>query len=283
MASSPDRYAVIGNPIAHSRSPDIHTMFAQATGQHIEYTRCLAPRGGFRATLEDLVRQGFRGANVTVPFKQEAFALARSRSTRAQAAQAANTLCFDAGTLHADNTDGIGLLRDLEERHGLALDGARILLLGAGGAARGVAQPLLDAKPSSLVIANRTLAAAQQIETELHGLDPGVAVRAVALTSIPLEPFDLVVNATSASLAPTDLPIPDACIGEHTFVYDMVYGAHDTAFMAAARRRGAKVADGLGMLVEQAAEAFLLWRGVRPDTRDVYVALRAAMSAALPP
>lgn len=269
-----DRYAVIGNPVAHSRSPSIHARFAKQTGHDIEYGRLLAPLDGFVRVVERFRAEGGRGLNVTLPFKLEAYAWAGRRSGRAQAAGAVNTLRFDDdGTAFGDNTDGAGLVRDVQQRLGLPLAGRAVLVLGAGGAARGVVGPLLDAGVARLVIANRTPARAialaeafaQARACDFAALDAG---------------FDLVVNATSAGLSDERLPISDAVLGAATLCYDMVYAARDTAFVAQALAAGCpRASDGLGMLVEQAAESFLVWRGVRPLTGPVYEALRAELAA----
>ncbi len=269
----PDRYAVIGNPIAHSKSPDIHARFAAQTGQDLRYERLLAPLDGFPATVHAFIRQGGRGANVTVPFKLEAHALATELSERAQAAGAVNTLSFDGKKIKGDNTDGAGLVADIVDNAGCAIAGKRVLLLGAGGAARGVVLPILHQQPSALVIANRTCSKAEQLVQRFQGHGPLQASTFAALQGR----FDLVINATSASLS-DDVPQIDASLFEaHTLAYDMMYGRQATAFMRFAAMRGALVRDGLGMLVEQAAQAFFIWRGVRPDTAPVYAALRTEL------
>jgi shikimate dehydrogenase len=266
-----DRYCVIGNPIAHSKSPAIHARFAAATAQQLSYEACLAPVDGFAATVRRLVAEGYRGANVTVPFKLEAAALCDSLSARARAAGAVNTLSFEAGAIRGDNTDGAGLVRDIVRNAGLALAGRRVLLLGAGGAARGVVLPLLDEAPAHIVIANRTVATAHA----LVGQFPQHGERLSASGFAQLEGrFDLVVNATSASLAAALPPVPPAVFGTDTLALDMMYGPEPTVFMRFAAQHGATVRDGLGMLVEQAAEAFHLWRGVRPETQAILRELR---------
>ncbi|MHB1144925.1 MAG: shikimate dehydrogenase [Thiobacillus sp.] len=263
-----DRYAVFGHPIAHSKSPQIHAAFARQTGQDMTYEAILAPKDGFSASVAQFVAAGARGANVTVPFKEEAFRLASRLSPRARRAGAVNTLTFDAEGILGDNTDGAGLVADLTRNLHCAPAGKRILLVGAGGAARGVIEPILDQQPAALVIANRTVARAQ----ELAGLF-GRGVRASAFDALDT-PFDLVINATAASLAGELPPLSPRIFTAGTLAYDMMYG-RDTPFLAFARGHGAATADGLGMLVEQAAEAFALWRGVRPDTAPVIAALRA--------
>ena len=262
-----DRYAVFGHPIAHSKSPQIHAAFARQTGQDMTYEAILAPLDGFAESVAAFIAAGGRGANVTVPFKEAAFRLASRLSPRAQRAGAVNTLSFDADGILGDNTDGAGLVADLSRNLHCTIAGKRVLLLGAGGAARGVVEPLLDQQPAALVIANRTVSRAQEL-AELFGR--GVA--ASGFDGIDT-PFDLVINATAASLAGDLPPLSPRVFTADTLAYDMMYG-RDTPFLDFARTHGARTADGLGMLVEQAAEAFYLWRGVRPDTAPVIAALR---------
>ena len=269
-----DRYAVFGNPIAHSRSPAIHARFAELTGQTLTYERLLAPVDGFTAALHDFIAAGGRGANVTLPFKLDACAAATRLTARAEAAGAVNTLTFENGEIVGDNTDGVGLVTDLMRNAGLTLRGKRILLLGAGGAAQGVILPLLQADPAELVIANRTAPKAVALATRFAASGP---IRAAAFETLGSAHYDLIINATAASIA-GDVPAVDAGLFDgDTFAYDMMYAAAPTAFMHFAAQRGAVVRDGLGMLVEQAAEAFLVWRGVRPPTSDVLAKLRAAL------
>ncbi|MBW7902048.1 MAG: shikimate dehydrogenase [Rhodocyclaceae bacterium] len=269
-----DRYCVFGNPIGHSKSPAIHAMFARQTGEDLVYEARLAPLDGFAASVRDFVAEGGRGANVTVPFKEEAFRLCNALSERARLAGAVNTLSFADGRIAGDNTDGAGLVRDLAENLATPLAGRRILLLGAGGAARGALGPLLERRPAALVVANRTAARADELARHFAALGP---VRGGGFAELAGEAFDLVVNATSASLAGEAPPLPDGVFAPGALAYDMMYGKGDTAFLALARRLGAaRLADGLGMLVEQAAEAFHVWRGVRPETAPVLAALRAA-------
>jgi shikimate dehydrogenase len=274
-----DRYCVIGNPIGHSKSPRIHALFAAQTGQDLSYEALLAPREGFVATVEEFIRacQGLaRGANVTVPFKEEAFRLASRRTPRAEAAGAVNTLSFETDGIIGDNTDGAGLVRDLKHNVGCDPAGRRILLLGAGGAARGVILPLLLENPAELVIANRTEETAARLAFEFGRL-PGCAVAVkpdgTGFGSLAGRSFDLVINATSAGLSSAVLPLPTSVFAPRCVAYEMMYG-RETAFMAQARDAGARIADGLGMLVEQAAEAFFVWRGVRPHTAPVLAALK---------
>lgn len=266
-----DRYWVIGNPVAHSKSPAIHAAYARQTGQDISYERCLAPLDAFRETVSELIVQGGKGANVTVPFKLEAFDLCDRLSDRARAAGAVNTLVFRDG-IEGDNTDGAGLVRDIVVNAGFALKDKRILLLGAGGAARGVILPLLEQGPASITIANRTIANAEKIVADF-GRSALMASGFSGLAGA----FDLVVNATSASLSSELPPIDPSVFGTNTLALDMMYGRDPTVFMEFAAQNGARVRDGLGMLVEQAAEAFALWRGVRPVTGDVLEALRKTL------
>jgi len=271
-----DRYAVFGNPIAHSKSPRIHAEFARQTGQDMRYAALLAPLGGFVEVARAFAAGGGRGANVTVPFKEAAFQLASARTARAEAAGAVNTLRFeDDARILGDNTDGAGLVRDLSGNLGLSLAGRRILLLGAGGAARGVVLPLLEAAPAELFIANRTAAKAEALADTLRPhAGSGAKLAGGGFEALPGRCFDVAINATAASLAGELPPLPDALFADDALAYDMMYG-RDTPFLAFARQRGARTADGLGMLVEQAAEAFLLWRGVRPDTAPVLARMRA--------
>lgn len=264
-----DRYAVFGHPIAHSKSPLIHAAFARQTGQDMTYEAILAPLDGFAASIAAFAAAGGRGANVTVPFKEEAYRLATQLSPRAEHAGAVNTLVFDGGAIRGDNTDGAGLVADLTRNLNRTLAGKRILLLGAGGAARGVIEPLLDQAPAALAIANRTVSRAQEL-ADLFGR--GVVACGFEDTD---GPFDVVINATAASLAGELPPLSPAIFAGDSLAYDMMYG-RDTPFLAFAREHGAATADGLGMLVEQAAEAFYVWRGVRPDTAPVIAHLRAA-------
>ncbi|NMM27072.1 MAG: shikimate dehydrogenase [Glaciimonas sp.] len=265
-----DTYAVIGNPIAHSKSPEIHARFARQTGQDIDYRRLLAPLDGFAQTVAGFIAAGGKGANVTVPFKLEACALATRLSARAQAAGAVNTLKFDGDAILGDNTDGVGLVADIVRNAGVPLAGRRILLLGAGGAARGVILPLLEQAPTALVIANRSAAKAVALAQQFAADGPILASDFADLEG----PFDIVINATAASLSATLPPITAGVFRRATFAYDLMYGKEPSIFMRFAAQHGAVVRDGLGMLVEQAAESFLLWRGVRPDTALVLAQLR---------
>ncbi len=272
--SAPDRYVVIGNPIAHSKSPQIHARFAEQTGQQISYERLLAPVDAFDATVKAFIASGGRGANVTVPFKLEAFRFADELSERAQAAGAVNTLHVRDGQVFGDNTDGVGLVRDIVQAAGVPLSSKRLLLLGAGGAARGVILPLLAESPARLVIANRTPERAAELAAQFSG--GSASIEACSFDSLTGS-FDVVINATSASLSSELPPVPASVVGPHSFVYDMMYAAQPTPFLQLASQQGAHVRDGLGMLVEQAAESFYLWRGVRPQTAPVYQWLRSTL------
>lgn len=268
-----DQYVVIGNPIAHSKSPDIHARFAAQTGQDMSYERLLAPLDGFASCVREFIRQGGRGANVTVPFKLDAYALATTLSARAQAAGAVNTLRFDGDAILGDNTDGTGLVTDIVRNAGVAMAGRRILLLGAGGAARGVILPILEQRPEQLVIANRTAARAEELAARFASHGP---VRASDFAALH-DGFDIVINATSASLADEVPPVAPSVFGAGTLAYDMMYGKEPTAFLRFAAQHGAATRDGLGMLVEQAAESFFVWRSVRPRTDEVFAELRGKL------
>ena len=268
-----DRYAVIGNPIEHSRSPQIHTAFARQTGEDIAYGRILGSLDAFEAEVRAFFAAGGRGLNVTVPFKERAFGLADALSERASSAGAVNTLIADAGGIRGDNTDGVGLVRDLGCNHLFGFADARILLLGAGGAARGVLRPLLDERPASLLIANRTASKAIALADAAAGLG---AVAGCGLAELAGLKFDLIINATAAGLEAKVPDIPDDCLAEGGWTYDMMYSKVPTAFVDWGRTHdAARALDGLGMLVEQAAESFRLWRGVQPDTGPVIDSLRA--------
>jgi shikimate dehydrogenase len=271
-----DRYGVFGNPIGHSKSPLIHGLFAAQTGEQLSYEALLAPLEDFPGFARSFFSNGL-GANVTVPFKEQAFALADSLTPRARRAGAVNTLKkLDDGILLGDNTDGAGLVRDLTVNAGVTLKGKRILLLGAGGAVRGVLEPLLAEQPAALVIANRTVEKAEQLVQEFADLGPLAASGFDWLDT----PVDLIINGTSASLAGELPPIAPSLIQPgHTLCYDMMYAKEPTAFNRWAAEHGAaRCLDGLGMLVEQAAEAFQLWRGVRPDSAPVLAELRRLLA-----
>jgi shikimate dehydrogenase len=279
-----DAYAVLGNPVAHSRSPAIHAAFAAQTGQALAYERLLSPMDAFAATVLGFAQQGARGANVTVPFKLDAFSLAGHRTPRAELAQAANTLRFDTaapGGWLADNTDGIGLVRDITVNAGVALQGQRVLLLGAGGASAGVLGPLIEAGPAEVVMANRTVDKARAIVARHQALADahGVRLLACGLDEVG-EGYDVFINGTATSLGGQGVPVPASVLRPGSLALDMMYGAGARPFLDWARAHGATGRDGLGMLVEQAAEAFALWRGMRPDTAPVLAQLRREVDAA---
>lgn len=271
-----DRYCVFGNPIAHSKSPAIHAAFAAATGQDLSYDARLAAVDGFKQAVSEFMTAGGKGANVTVPFKEEAFRLATRLSERAARAGAVNTLVFSDSEIFGDNTDGAGLVRDIRHNLGIPLGGKRILLLGAGGASRGVIAPLLAEKPATLFIANRSADKAVALATAFADL---ALVDAGNFAKTKGKSFDLIINATSASLSGESLLLPPGIFAQGSLAYDMMYGQGDTPFLALAREQGAaRCADGLGMLVEQAAEAFFVWRSVRPSSAQVLAELRARLA-----
>jgi shikimate dehydrogenase len=269
-----DQYAVFGNPIGHSKSPIIQTEFARQTGQDMRYTAILAPLDGFDDAVDAFIAAGGRGANVTVPFKQEAFQLVTRLTPRAELAGAANTLIFDGNEIIGDNTDGYGLLRDISLNLRYPIEGQRILLLGAGGAARGVVGPLLEVRPKSLTIANRTASRAKEVSEHFTHLG---AVSGCGYDELTGQTFDIVIDATSASLSGAMPALPRGIFAPGSLAYTMMYGQGDTPFKIFARQEGAAmISEGLGMLVEQAAESFFVWRGVRPDVRPVMELLHKA-------
>lgn len=279
-APSPDLYCVMGNPVEHSRSPWIHARFAELTGQRLVYERRLVPLDGFALALRDFAAAGGRGCNITVPFKLEAAQAATVRSERVQLAGAANTLSFIDGAIHADNTDGLGLVADIEQGAGFALAGRDVLLVGAGGAAAGALGPLLAAGPRRVVVANRTLERAQALVQSHAALAALQKTELLAQSPQALEhDFDLIINATASSLAGAEVPVPAGVLRPGSLAYDMMYGPAAAGFLGWARQHGATPRDGLGMLVEQAAEAFRIWRGVRPPSGQVLAELRALMAA----
>lgn len=284
MDQSQQKYVVIGNPIAHSKSPMIHQLFARQTGENILYEALLSPLDEFPQTVEALRKGGGQGANVTVPFKQEAFELADELSEYAQRAGAVNTLAFrDDGTIYGANTDGIGLVRDLVINHQTSLTDKRILILGAGGAVRGVLQPILQQHPKEIYIANRTPERATQLAQDMQDIREGCLLRGGSFAEIDSASetgrFDLIINGTAASLQGIMPPIPDTCLAPGVACYDMMYGGKPTAFENWCEDMGAaKVMNGLGMLVEQAAESFSIWRGVMPDTAPVLEQMRQMWS-----
>ncbi|WP_067515856.1 shikimate dehydrogenase [Endozoicomonas ascidiicola] len=275
MAGPVDSYAVMGNPIAHSKSPVIHTLFADQTNQNLRYTAMLVEINGFREAVEAFFENGDLGLSVTVPFKEEAWQLAVKKTSRAEKAGAVNTLWQDEnGHINGDNTDGLGLVADLKNNNGIEIKNARVLVLGAGGAVRGILEPLLSEQPSEIVIANRTLSKAEN----LVELFPGSPLSASSFGEMEGY-FDLIINGTSASLQGDLPPIPAHVITPSTCCYDMMYGAEETVFNRWCREQGAgKTIDGLGMLVEQAADQFAIWRGVRPATNLMLDLLRADLS-----
>lgn len=267
-----DNYAVMGNPVAHSKSPQIHAAFARQTGQALHYQAILVDKTGFAEALDVFQQQGGKGLNITVPFKAEACAAADRLTRRAQRARAVNTLWFENGKRQGDTTDGTGLMADLKSNHDISIAGREILILGAGGAVRGILDPLFDERPAHIVIANRTLARAEELAQVFS--DRG-RICSCDYESLRGQQFHLVINGTSASLQGQVPPLPDDLLHPGACCYDMMYADVDTVFVSWAKaRHAARALDGLGMLVEQAAESFLIWRGVRPDTRPVIEMLR---------
>lgn len=273
--AKPDAYGVMGNPIAHSKSPQIHARFAEQTRQRLTYDAILVDLGGFEQAVGNFQGNGGKGLNVTVPFKQDAWRLVDKRSQRAELAGAVNTIKIEAnGDLLGDNTDGLGIVRDLTVNHGALLKGKRILILGAGGAVRGVLEPILAEQPAAVTVANRTVSRAQELAQLFRerGTIDGCGFDELE------GPFDVVINGTAASLQGEVPPLPDHLLADNALCYDMMYAAEPTAFVDWATQHGAaKAVDGLGMLVEQAAESFFIWRGVRPETAPVIEELRRGM------
>lgn len=272
-----DHYAVVGNPVAHSKSPLIHAAFARQTGHDIDYGRLLAPLDGFADCVEGFRRQGGKGVNVTVPFKLQAYAMAARITPRARLAQACNCLRFDPEGILGDNTDGNGIVTDIVANLGVLLTGKRVLVMGAGGAVQGVLGPILDERPKALFIANRTEDKAQRL-AQAFASEPDYArleLKAASYDALRGRSFDVVINGTSASLNDALPALPDGVFAAGALAYDMMYGKGDTPFLRLAQDQGAGLlADGLGMLVEQAAESFLVWRGVRPDTAPVIAQMK---------
>lgn len=276
-----DRYVVAGNPVEHSQSPFIHAMFARATGEAVAYGRLLCPMDGFADTVRRFAAEGGRGCNITVPFKFDAFRLAARHSPRAQLAEAVNTLRFDADGWWGDNTDGAGLVRDIERNAQRPLAGRRVLMIGAGGAAAGALGPLIQARPAVLAVANRTPERSKSLITRHQAL---AAAHGVHLLALGLDDagvaYDIVVNASASSLQGGEIPVDGRVLRPGALALDMMYGPAAREFLAWAERHGAMGRDGLGMLVEQAAEAFSQWRGVRPDTGPVLAALQLRLHEA---
>lgn len=274
-----DLYAVMGNPINHSKSPQIHTAFAEQTEQNLIYSAIQVPLDNFVQEVDQFFKNG-RGLNITVPFKEEAWQYAGTYSSRALRAGAVNTLIKqEDGSIHADNTDGVGMVRDIVENHGVSMAGKRILVLGAGGAVRGILEPVLEQKPAQLVIANRTVEKAEALGKDFQDISGQCELSGCGYQDLEEMPaFDLIINGTSASLAGDLPPLPDSIVNTATTCYDMMYGASMTVFNQWANNlQAANTLDGLGMLVEQAAESFSLWRGVRPDTQAVIADIRARL------
>jgi shikimate dehydrogenase len=278
-----DHYCVLGNPVEHSKSPAIHARFAQLTEQTLHYSKLLAPLDGLADTLQQWISAGGCGCNVTVPFKLQAFELADQRSERAQLAQAANTLKITDGRIEADNTDGLGLVNDIQKNAGISLAGRDLLLIGAGGAAAGVLGPLLATRPRRLVVVNRTAAKARSLVTQ-HAAQTSIqeVLQTTELLSHDIDQlqdnFDVVINATASSLSGGAIPVPASVLRPGALAYDMMYGAAAQGFADWAREHGAQARDGLGMLVEQAAESFFFWRGVRPPSVQVLQELRKSLA-----
>ncbi len=276
-ASTPDKYGVMGNPIGHSKSPMIHSLFAEQTKQSLSYEAILVEIGGFDEAVEAFREAGGKGLNVTVPFKRDAWKRVEERSPCAELAGAVNTIVLrEDGSLLGDNTDGVGLVRDIRDNLGMALAEKNILILGAGGAVRGVLGPILEEKPASVMIANRTPARAQELADAFEEFG---SIDGCGFDELDGSRFDIVINGTSASLKGEVPPLPDAMLAKGALCYDMMYAAEPTAFMEWADDHGsAHISDGLGMLVEQAAESFLIWRGVKPQTAPVIAAVRKSLN-----
>lgn len=274
-----DRYAVIGHPVSHSKSPQIHAEFAQQTGEDVSYAAILAPLDSFEKTVSEFIASGGKGMNVTTPFKQQAYAMCNVLTERAQLAGAVNTLTFADGKILGDTTDGKGLIRDITGNLAFPIEGKSVLVIGAGGAARGTLAPLLRCNPSRLVIANRTHSKAAELARLIAPLDKKQKhIEAKTFEVLSNDSFDLIINATSASMENKLPEIPKNIQFKQALIYDLMYAKLPTAFMKFASGLGAaRVSDGLGMLVEQAAESFFVWRGVRPETKSVLKKIRAAL------
>ena len=274
----PDRYAVMGNPVAHSLSPAIHAEFARQTGQRIVYTAIQVDEGGFEQAAGNFAAAGGKGLNITVPFKRVAWTWVERRSARAERAGAVNTIRFGDDGAYGDNTDGVGMVRDITVNLGTEIAGRRALIAGAGGAVRGVMEPVLEQGPREVVIANRTVDSARELAAQFSGA--ALPVTGCSYEALAGQEFDLVVNGTAASLHGAELPLPPSILAPNCLCYDMMYAAEPTPFLRWAQAHGAaRAADGLGMLVEQAAESFYLWRSVRPETAAVIAMMRKRLSA----
>ena len=275
MTDLKKHFAVIGNPIHHSLSPKIHRAFAKETGLHIEYEAILSPLDAFKNTIHKLSLQKLSGANVTLPFKKEAYELASQHSDHAKIAEAVNTLEFKDDQIIGHNTDGIGLVRDLEQNLNVDLKSKKILLIGAGGAAEGVIYSILEKKPSELTLTNRTIEKSHVIQNKMdvHAKSFNVNLNVIEIAKLPHQYFDLIINATSTSLNNTDLAINHKVFHKSSLAYDMMYGK-ETSFIREAQSQGSKTSDGLGMLVEQAAEAFFIWHHTKPKTKSLIKSLR---------
>ena len=276
MTDLKKHFAVIGNPIHHSLSPQIHRAFAKETALHIEYEAVLSPLDEFKKTIHKLIAQKLSGANVTLPFKKEAYELATTHSSHAKIAEAVNTLEFKDDQIIGHNTDGIGLVRDLEQNLNINLKRKKILLIGAGGAAEGVIYSILEKNPSELTLTNRTIEKSYVIQNKMdvHAKSFDVNLNVIEIAKLPSQYFDLIINATSTSLNNADLAINHKVFHEDSLAYDMMYGK-ETSFIREAQSQGSKTSDGLGMLVEQAAEAFFIWHHIKPKTKSLIESLRA--------
>jgi shikimate dehydrogenase len=276
MTELKKHFAVIGNPIHHSLSPQIHSAFAKEAGLHIDYKAVLSPLDEFKNTIHKLIAQKFSGANVTLPFKKEAYELVSNHSNHAKIAEAVNTLEFKDGQIIGHNTDGIGLVRDLEQNLYLTLKSKKILLIGAGGAAEGVIYSMLEKKPSALTLTNRTIEKSHVIKNKMdvHTKSFDVDLNVIEIAKLPHQYFDIIINATSAGLNNTELGIDHKVFHEGSLAYEMMYGK-ETCFIQQAQSQRSKTSDGLGMLVEQAAEAFFIWHHIKPTTKSLIESLRA--------
>ena len=276
MTDLKKHFAVIGNPIHHSLSPQIHSVFAKEAGLHIDYEAVISPLDEFKNTIHKLIAQKLSGANVTLPFKKEAYELASQHSNHARIAEAVNTLEFKDDQIIGHNTDGIGLVRDLEQNLNINLKSKKILLIGAGGAAEGVIYSMMEKKPSELTLTNRTIKKSYVIQNKMdvHAKSFDVNLNVIEIAKLPSQYFDLIINATSTSLNNADLAINHKVFHEDSLAYDMMYGK-ETSFIREAQSQGSKTSDGLGMLVEQAAEAFFIWHHIKPQTKSLIESLRA--------